>query len=158
MSSPQISRRGFLGAAGTPLLLPSGLLGQNRQTPSEKLNIAFIGIAGGYGSAGLNALKDHHNVVALCDVDWRTREQMGGQYPAPVDAAARYPGVARFDDWRQMLAEKDKDIDAVVVCTADHTHAVAAITAMKAGKHVYCEKPLAHSVDEVRAMMAAARK
>lgn len=162
--SRKLSRRDFVTAvaSGAPLLLPAAVSGQKRSTPpSEKLNIAFIGIGGGYGNYPLEGLKNDHNVVALCDVDWRTKEQwgpMGAAYDPPIEVAARFPGVPRFDDWRRMLEEKDKGIDAVVVCTPDHTHAKAAITAMKMGKHVFCEKPLAHSIDEVRAMMAAARK
>jgi predicted dehydrogenase len=125
--------------------------------PSEKLNVAFIGIAGGYGRRALEELSTQ-NIVAICDVDWRKPDKQRTNFPAAVDVAAKYPSARRFDDWRKMLEEMDKGIDAVVVCTPDHTHAVASITAMKMGKHVFCEKPLAHSVNEVRAMMAAAHK
>jgi predicted dehydrogenase len=125
-------------------------------SPSDKANIAFIGI-GNYGANNLKELAGE-NIVAVCDVDWRTRAQLPGRFMPASEVAAGYPGAKRFDDWRVMLEEMDKQIDAVVVCTADHVHAKAALTAMKMGKHVYCEKPLAATVQEVRAMMGAAQR
>ncbi len=154
-----VSRRALLraGAAAGFSILPSRVLGfQGATPPSEKLNVAFIGL-GTYGARGLSELA-MHNIVALCDVDWRTRNQIGGTSPIASEVAAQHPGVRRFDDWRVMLEEMDRQIDGVVIASADHTHAVAAITAMKMGKHVYCEKPLAHSIHDVRAMVAAADK
>ncbi|HEV2275537.1 MAG TPA: Gfo/Idh/MocA family oxidoreductase [Acidobacteriaceae bacterium] len=158
----RISRRDLVSgalAAGCISLLPSRVLGRAGSVPpSDKANIAFIGI-GNYGGAALRELASQ-NIVALCDVDWRLPSQIPGR-PLPgmaAEVAQRYPQARRFDDWRVMLAEMDKSIDALVVSTADHTHAVAALTAMKMGKHVFCEKPLAHSVEEVRAMMRSARK
>ena len=132
MHSRRPSRRDFVSAvAAAPLLLPACTSRQTGGTPpSEKLNVAFIGIGGLYGPRAIQELRDHHNVVALCDVDWRTQEQLGdlGVAVTPaIQLAADYPNVPRFDDWRRMLEEKDRDIDAVVVCTADHTHAAAAI-------------------------------
>ncbi len=114
--------------------------------PSDKLNIAFVGIAG-RGGSNLKALQDQ-NVVALCDVDWRERQQKS------FDA---YPKAKRYKDFREML-EKQKDIDAVVISTPDHNHAVIATMAIKMGKHVYCEKPLAHSVFEVREITRLAKE
>ena len=125
-------------------------------SPSDKANIAFIGI-GNYGANNLKELAGE-NIVAVCDVDWRTRAQLPGRFTPASEVAVGYPGARRFDDWRVMLEEMDKQIDAVVVCTADHVHAKAALTAMKMGKHVYCEKPLAATVQEVRAMMGAAQR
>jgi|HubBroStandDraft_5_1064220.scaffolds.fasta_scaffold16062_2 predicted dehydrogenase len=155
-----ISRRKMLSfslAAGGLSLLPRAVLGgSSRLSPSDKLNIAFIGI-GGYGGAALNNLTSE-NVVALCDVDWRSSAEIHDGQPAACDVAKKYPQAKRYDDWRILLEENHKAIDAVVVSTADHTHAVAALTAMKMGKHVFCEKPLAHSVHEVRMMMKSARK
>jgi predicted dehydrogenase len=153
-----LSRRQLLAAAtAAPLILPSGIVGRAGATPpSDKVNIAFIGI-GGYGARGLEELAGQ-NIVALCDVDWRPGSATVLGKTAASEVAARYPSAKRFDDWRIMLHEMDKSIDAVLVCTPDHTHAVAAITAMKMGKHVFCDKPLAHSIDEVRAMMAAQKK
>ncbi len=124
--------------------------------PSDKANIAFIGI-GNYGAVNLTELAGE-NIVAVCDVDWRTREQMPGRFTPASEVAAKHPGAKRFDDWRVMLDQMDKSIDAVVVCTADHVHARAALTAMKMGKHVYCEKPLAATIQEVRAMVGSARR
>ena len=143
------------GVAGFTFL-PARVLGRDGPAPSEKLNIAFAGI-GTRGSYNLRELDNlQHNVVAVCDVDWRALP--GRQYPTAIEIAPKYPKAKRYTDWRVMLQEQEKDIDAVVVATANHTHALIALTAMKMGKHVYCEKPLAHSVQEVRAMMAAEKK
>ncbi len=156
------SRREFVrAAAGAPLLMSACAPKENGGTPppTDKLNIAYIGIGGLYGPRAIEELRDSHNVAALCDIDWRTKDQFGelaNMVTPAVDVIAQYPDAPHYDDWRQMLEEKGDGIDAVVICSADHAHAVAAITAMKAGKHVFCEKPLAHSVDEVQAMMAAA--
>jgi predicted dehydrogenase len=155
MTAKQISRRGMLAAAGFTFL-PSHVLGRGRAIgPNDKVNIAYIGIGGMHGPRAFQELTGHNNVVALCEVDWRT---FPNRQSTALQTAAKYPAAKRFDDWRVMLQEMDKNIDAVVVCTADHTHAHPSITAMKMGKHVFCEKPLAHSVHEVRAMMAAERK
>ncbi len=109
-------------------------------SPNEKLNLACIGV-GGRGAANLDAVKGE-NVVALCDVD----QQRAGS------VLDQYPRARKFLDFRRMLDELDRQIDAVVVSTPDHTHAVSAIQAMQMGKHCYCEKPLAHSVHETRVM------
>jgi len=122
----------------------------------NKTNIAFIGI-GNYGAQNLVQLASE-NIVALCDVDWRTRAQLPGRFTLASEVAEAHPGTIRYDDWRVMLKEMDRNIDAVVVCTPDHVHADAALTAMKMGKHVYCEKPLAATVEEVRVMMKTARR
>ena len=154
-----VSRREILaGAAAAGLtFLPSRVLGRaGAVAPSDKLNVAFVGI-GTRGSFDLREIANlQHNVVALCDVDWRPLE--GREYPTAIEIAADYPKAKRYDDWRKMLEEQDKSIDAVVVASTNHTHAVVSLTAMKMGKHVYCEKPLAHSVEEIRAMIAAEKK
>jgi len=144
------------GLAGFTFL-PASVLGRGGAVaPSEKLNIAFAGI-GTRGSFNLRELDNlQQNIVAVCDVDWR--QMPDRRYPMAIEIAAKYPKAKRFDDFRVMLEEMDKQIDAVVVATANHTHALISITAMKMGKHVYCEKPLAHSVEEIRAMIAAAKK
>jgi predicted dehydrogenase len=143
-----ISRRRFLAAAGgalaAPMIVPASVLGQN--PPSSKLNIAFIGV-GGRGGANLSGLSGQ-NFVAFCDVDTQRC----------AAALKKHPQVKLYRDFRRMLDEKGKEIDAVAVSTPDHTHAVAAMAAIKRGKHVFCEKPLAHSIGEVRALMAAARR
>jgi predicted dehydrogenase len=152
----KISRRTALASGAGLMVLPSRVLGLGGSTaPNEKLNVGFIGI-GSYGARCLRELTSQ-NIAAVCDVDWRPKPA-GSNLVMAADVAANYPQAKRFDDWRVMLHEMDKQLDAVVVCSADHTHAVAAITAMKMGKHVYCEKPLAHSIGEVRAMMAAQKK
>ena len=157
MSKKLISRRDAISgalAAGCVGLLPSRTLGQSKPlSPNDKANIAFIGI-GNYGAANLVAL-DSQNIVAVCDVDWR---EVPGRASSAADVVKKYPQAQKFDDWRVMFDKVGKQIDAVVVCTADHVHAVAAITAMQMGKHVYCEKPLADSIHNVRAMVAEARK
>jgi predicted dehydrogenase len=119
--------------------------GAGRTTPSEKLNIAGIGI-GGQGAHDLQSVNSE-NIVALCDVDW--------DYAAKVFKT--YPKAKRYRDFRIML-ENEKGIDAVVVGTPDHTHAVVSMMAIKMGKHVYCEKPLTRTVYEARALGEAARQ
>ena len=157
----KLSRRDVLSSgakAGAFTILSSSALGRaGALPPSDKLNIAFIGI-GITGWTNIRMLASQ-NVVALCDVDWRTPAELGQRANDMASATIqKYPDAKRYDDWRIMLHEMDKQIDAVVVSTSDHTHAVAALAAMKRGKHVYCEKPLAHNIDEVRAMMKSAKK
>jgi len=147
----KISRRRFLQATGTGLalfqILPASALGgPNRAAPGDKLNVACIGV-GGRGAASVHACKDH-NIIALCDVD---DGRAAGTYK-------QYPKAKKYRDFRKMLDRHDREIDAVTVGTPDHTHSVAAIDAIHRGKHVYCEKPLAHSIHEVRALMKAARE
>jgi predicted dehydrogenase len=159
-STKRFSRREMLAmsaGAGCFTILPSRVLGRGGvPAPSDKLNIAFIGI-GITGWTNIRMLASQ-NVVGLCDVDWRTPAELGNRANDMAAATVqKYPDVKRYDDWRIMLDELDKQIDAVVVSTSDHTHAVAALEAMKRGKHVYCEKPLAHNIDEVRAMMRSAK-
>jgi predicted dehydrogenase len=115
------------------------------RSANEKLNIAGIGV-GGQGAHDLAQFASH-NIVALCDVD--------AQYARGT--FERYPKAKRYTDYRRMLDEQ-KDIDAVIIATPDHTHACIAVAAMRAGKHVYCEKPLTHSVWEARQVAAAARE
>ncbi|MBI3849149.1 MAG: Gfo/Idh/MocA family oxidoreductase [Verrucomicrobia bacterium] len=147
------SRRSFIRRTTTTVatfsILPSYVLGLRGQTPpNSKLNLAFIGV-GGRGGDNLNELaRAGENVVALCDVDSQRL----------ATAGKRFPDAKQFQDFRRMFDQIGKSIDAVAVSTPDHTHAVAAIRALKMGKHVYCEKPLAHSIHEVRALMKAAQE
>ena len=138
-SSRSTSRRRFLkstAAVGAGLtILPSGVL-SGADAPSNKLNIAVIG-AWGRARAHFNAIKGE-NVVALCDVSTKSL----------AEAAKTFPDAKHYADWRKCLEQKD--IDAVVCSTTDHTHAFANVWAMNRGKHVYCEKPLANSVHEAR--------
>ncbi len=142
------SRRAFLGAAASTAfaftIVPGRVFGKD--APSNKLNIAVIGV-GGRGRRDLAGVASE-NIVAVCDVDLARAK----------DGIEKNPQAKLFRDFRIMLDEMQKDIDAVVVATPDHTHYVAAMEAIGRGKHVYCEKPLAHSVDEVRRLTQAARK
>jgi predicted dehydrogenase len=112
-------------------------------SPNEKLNVAIIGV-GGQGASNLKNVSSE-NIVALCDVDERRAAK----------AFEAYPRAAKYRDFRKLLTDR-KDIDAVVVSTPDHCHAAASVMAMKLGKHVYCEKPLTHSVHEVRVVRQVA--
>ncbi|MSU59382.1 MAG: Gfo/Idh/MocA family oxidoreductase [Pedosphaera sp.] len=151
--SSGINRRQFLYGTGASValfnILPGSLLrGAERIAPNGKLNVAGIGI-GSRGGADVSEVAGlGHNIVALCDVD--------DNYAAKE--FAKYPDAKRFKDYRVMLDKMGKGIDAVVIGTPDHTHAIIALEAMRRGKHVYCEKPLAHSVADVRKLMAAAHK
>ena len=144
------SRRRFLRTAGLAagvMIVPSHVLGGvvGQVAPSEKLNIAGIGV-GGMGFGDLKNLASE-NVVAICDVDRRM-----------VNRAMReWPGAKVHSDFRRML-EEQKDIDSVVIATPDHLHAIPTMMAMRMGKHVHCQKPLTHSVYEARAIGKAARE
>ena len=145
-TQPSSSRRGFLKTTtGAGLLICSSRTAFGFKA-NEKLNIANIGI-GGMGDGNLRNTASE-NIVALCDVDERRSAK----------SRARHPKVKLYQDFRKMLDEKGKEIDAVVVSTPDNTHAVAAISAMTLGKHVYCEKPLTRTVFEARMMRLAAAK
>lgn len=148
-----LTRRTFLGslAAGTASLtvIPRHVLGSTAAAglaPSEKLNIAGVGV-GGMGGSNVRNVAKANNIVALCDVD--------AKYAAGT--FKKYPKAKTFVDYRIML-DKMKDIDGVIVATPDHTHAMIAMEAMRQGKHVYVQKPLARSVTEARTLTEAARK
>jgi predicted dehydrogenase len=144
-----MNRRNFLvstAGAAAFTIVPRQVLGGPRHTaPSEKLNMAGIGV-GGKGAGDIGGVSSE-NIVALCDVD----EKQAGE------TFEKYPRAKKYHDFRKML-EKEKSIDAVVVATPDHVHAVASMMAIKMGKHVYCEKPLTHSVYEARMLTEAARE
>lgn len=108
-----------------------------RISPNEKLNLALIGV-GGRGAHNLGQVSTE-NIVALCDVNENNLEA----------AARKHPGAAKYFDFRR-LYDRSNEIDAVVVSTTEHTHAFAVVPAIKLGKHVYCEKPLAHDVWQAR--------
>lgn len=113
-------------------------------SPNEKIRIAAIGV-GGRGGAVLNGMAGE-DIVALCDVDDR---RAAGTYE-------RFPDAKRFKDFRVMFDEMADQFDAVMIATPDHTHAIPALRAMAEGKHVYCEKPLAHTIEEVRLLQKVA--
>jgi predicted dehydrogenase len=144
-----LNRRRFLtvsAAGATGLLTGCATIGVRRRAPIDRLNHACIGV-GGMGGGDLGSLRSHPNVeiVAICDVD-KTR----------LEAAANgLPGVRQYTDWRELLAEEGDRIDSVNVSTPDHMHCAISLAAIRAGKHVYCQKPLAHDVAECRAMTNA---
>ncbi|MBE7503020.1 MAG: Gfo/Idh/MocA family oxidoreductase [Verrucomicrobiales bacterium] len=146
-----IRRRSFLrhtGLGGAGVLLLSNARLAFAAEANSRLHVAGVGVAGqGRGNldniAGAGAA-----IVALCDVDQR--------YAA--DTFKKYPEARAFTDFRRLLDDLGASVDAVVVSTPDHTHAVAAVAAMQRGKHVFCEKPLTRTVREARAMREAARK
>lgn len=135
-------RRTALATAG--YWLAEGISRADR-SPNEKLNIGIIG-AGGRGAANTASVASQ-NIVALCDVD----EQNLGK------AAAKFPRARTYVDFRRLL-DAAKDLDAIVVSTTEHTHVFATLGALRLGKHVYCEKPLCHSIGETRLVAETARK
>jgi predicted dehydrogenase len=149
----KINRRTFLQTAGAASaamafhIVPRHVLGRGFVAPSEKVNVASIGV-GGQGQSNLQSLQSTAaNIVALCDPD-----------PRMTAAAGRKHARAKaFTDYRRMLDEM-KEIDGVVIATPDHHHAFASMEAIRRGKHVYCEKPLTHSVWESRRIAEAARE
>jgi predicted dehydrogenase len=145
-----VTRRQFIGGAALStaafMVVPGSVLGLRGATsPNEKLNIAGIGI-GGQGASDLSNMTSE-NIVALCDVDQHYASK----------TFQKYGSAKQFTDYRKMLDEM-KEIEAVVVATPDHHHAFASMEAIKRGKHVYCEKPLTHSVWEARHVAKAARE
>lgn len=150
MKQEKMTRRGFMGAAAGVAaftVVPRHVVaGSGNAAPSEKINIAGVGI-GGQGGHDIDQLNSQ-NIVALCDVDWRHAAGTFG----------RYPNARKYKDFREMLDKEDKNIDGVVVGTPDHLHAIVSMAAIKRGKHVYCEKPLTHTVREAKLLADAARE
>ena len=150
--SSKMSRRKFLKAGSVAALgitvVPSSVLGKSfgHVAPSDKLNIAGVGI-GGRGFGVLKGLQSQ-NIVGLCDTDWKYSERVFNHFP----------NAKKYFDYRKMYDELGKSIDAVMVATADHTHAIVAADAMTIGKHVYVEKPLTHTVYESRLLTNLAKK
>jgi len=149
----QNSRRRFIKnvsvAATGFFIVPRHVLGRGFVAPSDKLNIAGIG-AGGKGESDLSEFSKspNANIVVLCDVDDRQA----------ANSRKRFPNAKYYKDFREMLDKEAKNIDAVSVSTPDHTHAVAALMAMKLGKHVYVQKPMTHDIYEARILTQAAKK
>src|ERR1044072_106065 len=144
--SARIHRRRFLGHS-TTLAASMALASHSsaaQQPAREPLRLGIIGV-NGRGLSNLDGVA-HENIVALCDVD--------ASRSAPI--RKRFPKASYHEDYRRLIDQKD--IQAVVISAPAHHHVFAALAAMRAGKHVYCEKPLAHSVAEVRAMMAEAAR
>jgi len=151
LRTERVTRRSFLGGTAATafgfLVVPSHVLArEGKQPPSNKLQIACIG-CGGKGGGDVGAASGE-TVVALCDVDWNRAK----------GSVRRHPKAKKFADYRIMLQEMGEQIDAVTISTPDHIHAPASMMAMRMGKHVFCQKPLTHSIYEARMIAEAARK
>lgn len=148
-----VNRRDFLkGAAGATVgfwVANHYARGQEGSSPSDKLNVAIVGITG-RGGDNINEMEQEaaglFNIVALCDVDDNFIKSV----------SPRYPKAKTYNDFRRMMDQKD--IDAVLCATADHAHAWVTLAALRSGRHVYCEKPLAHSVEEIRLVTETAKR
>ena len=147
----RLNRRQFIkntGAAGVGFWVAGRQTGFGQEkSPNAKLNVAAIG-TGGQGGSDMNSVGKTENIVALCDVD----------KPRLEEAGKKYPNAKKFTDYRKMLDECQKEIDAVTVGTPDHHHAPASVMAMRLGKGCYTEKPLTHDVYEARVMCETAKK
>ncbi|NQZ78805.1 MAG: Gfo/Idh/MocA family oxidoreductase [Ekhidna sp.] len=139
-------KRSAAAVAGLTIVPSNVVAGLGYTPPSDKLNIAGIGV-GGMGKRNLKKMNSQ-NIVALCDVDWKYADR----------CFKDYPDAKLYKDYRKMLEEMDKDIDAVMISTPDHTHYVSAADSMRAGKHVYVQKPLTHSVYESRMLTKIAEE
>ncbi len=146
----KMNRRSFMttaaaSAAGLTIVPRHVLGGVGYKAPSDTLNIAGIG-AGGKGYSDIVGCA-HENIAVLCDIDFQRGKR----------AVEKYPDAKRYTDYRKML-DAEPGIDAVIVSTPDHTHAMIALDAMQRGKHVYCQKPLTRTLEECRRMMAVAEE
>jgi len=151
MNNTRSSRREFVkqaatAAAGFTIIPNFTVSGLGHKPPSDKMNIVGIGI-GGKGHPNLVAMNTE-NIIGLCDVDWKYAKKCFDEFPE----------AKKYYDWRKMFDELDDSIDGVMVATADHTHAIVAGHAMGMGKHVYCQKPLTHSIYESRLLTKLAAK
>jgi hypothetical protein len=154
MKNNRVSRRYFFFGSALAGAVPLAGFGSSPslkklgyKSPNEKLNIASIG-AGGKATSDIQACADTENIVALCDVDDKRAEKIFGLYP----------NVPKYRDYRQMLEKENANIDAVIVTIPDHMHTAAGLAAMQLGKHVYIQKPLAHTVWECRELAKAAER
>ena len=140
-----LSRRGFLAAGmALPLIVPRHVLaGPANQAPSDTLRIAAVGI-GGMGQSYLGACRSER-IVALCDLD----HNLAGK------VFNRFPKATRYHDWRKMFDKEANNFDALIIATPDHTHAILLMAGLRLKKHIYCAKPIVHSVAEARKVKAA---
>jgi predicted dehydrogenase len=146
-----VNRRSFLGAGAATLgyfySAPAYSATRMGRKPNETIHFAGIGV-GGKGSSDIDQAGNLGEVIALCDID-------EGHLAPKIE---KWPSAKVFYDFRDLLETMEKEIDAVVVSTPDHTHALPAVTAIRMGKHVYCQKPLTQTVFESRVLMEEARK
>ena len=152
-----VSRRQFIGTAAAAAgitIVPRHVLGAGFQAPSDTVNVAVVGYKHGMGTSNLMNVARSDNIVALCDCD---ESEAAKAVMVRRGIPEKFPKAVFYKDFRQML-EKQKDIDAVVVATTDHNHAIVALSAMQLGKHVYVQKPLTRTISEARALAEAARK
>jgi len=154
MKRDGISRRYFFYGSLLAGAIPSGGFGSvpslnklGYKSPNEKLNIASVG-AGGKATSDIQACSETENIVALCDVDEKRAARVYGQYP----------NAPKYKDFRAMFDKENANIDAVIVTIPDHMHTAVGLAAMERGKHVYIQKPLAHTVWECRELAKAAQK
>jgi predicted dehydrogenase len=151
--NPDLSRRSFLGAGAAGLGLgyfftaPADSAMRAARKPNETLQFAGIGV-GGKGSSDIDQVGELGEIIAVCDVD-------DGMLAPKVE---KWPSAKKFHDFRRLFDELDRHVDAVTVSTPDHSHALASLLAIGMGKHVYCQKPLTHTVFEARVLKEAARK
>jgi predicted dehydrogenase len=160
--STRVSRRRFLktGAAAAGLgyfyTAPAASAARAADGPNDKLRFACIGI-GGKGDSDSSHLPSLGTVVAICDVDEGRLNQKANQMNKR-DGAQSFLAAKKYTDYRKLFDEMAKEIDAVTVSTPDHTHAPASLMAMRLKKHVYCQKPLTHTVEEARQMRLVAKE
>jgi predicted dehydrogenase len=133
-------------ASGITILPRHAISGLGHKAPSDKMNIVGVGI-GGKGFANLKAMSTE-NIIGLCDVDWNYADKCFKEFPK----------AKKYWDWRKMFDELGNSIDGVMISTPDHTHAIIAARALAEGKHVYCQKPLTHSVYESRLLTKLATR
>jgi predicted dehydrogenase len=160
MKKASISRREFMGrsaaAAAGLMIVPRHVLGgDGYAAPSDTINIGCIGV-GGKGSSDIRSCSGE-NIVALCDVDDTQMARFLKSDHNTPEQKAMYDKAGKFRDFRVML-EEEKNIDAVTVSIPDHSHAVAAMTAMKMGKHAFVQKPLTHTIKEARILAETAKE
>ncbi len=148
MTEREMPRRTFLAAAGATAfaVVPRHVLGGQAPPPSDRLHVAGIGV-GGMGGGNLRTLARSETIVALCDVD----------HAYAARTFKQYPKAKTYVDYRKML-DAQRDVEACVIATPDHTHAVISMACIQAGKHVYTQKPLTHDVYESRMLAEAAKK
>ena len=139
-----LTRRSFLAAGlAMPLVIPRHVLGgAGHQAPSDTLRIAAVGI-GGMGQIYLGECRNER-IVALCDLD----------HYRSANVFKQYPDAARYHDFRKMFDKEAKNFDALIIGTPDHTHAILLMAAIKLNKHIYCAKPITHSIGEARKIRA----